>query len=471
MGRPEPEGPAPRLTAVSAPVISEVAEASFAQAAGLSVGDALLRVNGTEPLDVIEYQQLVDGPVVDLLVRRPGAALDRRIRIEKPAGAPLGLRVDSAVFDRIRTCDNHCEFCFIYQLPKGMRKSLYLKDDDYRLSFLYGNFTTLTRFTELDAERVLTERLSPLYVSIHATDPALRARMLRNPRGATSLRWLDVLLEAGIEVHGQIVVCPGINDAAALEQTLLDCLDRFGRLRSVAVVPLGISRHSNEPAMRPHSPEEAAAVLDLVEAISDAGLRLRGRRSIFASDEYYLMAGRALPSLERYEDVDQFENGIGMAAAFIAEASGQLEGAQLRHSGFFQAVDGAPPWGYRAPRSSHSMERSSLAPTLLTGELGAGVLHAALEAMGRPEIEVVPVENRFFGGTTGVTGLLTAEDIERAMLQVGARRWILPDVCLTEGRFLDGRSPGSLPEQVEVIETSGRALRQLLELVPVGLRR
>ena len=154
------------------------------------------------------------------------------------------------MFDQVRTCDNHCEFCFIYQLPKGMRPSLYMKDDDYRLSFLFGNFTTLTRFTESDLERVITERLSPLYVSIHATDPLVRADQLRNRRGATSLRWLRQLLDHDIEVHGQVVVCPGLNDGAVLTETLAGVLDHYPELRTVAVVPLGISDHSNEPRMR-----------------------------------------------------------------------------------------------------------------------------------------------------------------------------------------------------------------------------
>src|SRR5205085_4889381 len=190
-------------------------------------------------------QLQADEPGVELEMRRGG--LERTIRVAKPAGAPLGLELASAVFDRVRTCDNHCPFCFIYQLPPGMRKSLSLKDDDYRLSFLYGNFTTLTRFTEADLERVITEQLSPLYVSIHATDPDLRARLLRNRRGATSLRWLAALLDAGVEVHGQVVVCPGINDGPALHDTLLGVLDRFPRLATLGVVPLGVSAHSSEP--------------------------------------------------------------------------------------------------------------------------------------------------------------------------------------------------------------------------------
>src|ERR1039458_10004385 len=195
---------------MSAPKVTALLAGSPAEAAGFRIGDELVSFNGEQPRDVIEYQQLVDAARPHLVVRRPGAELERRIRVDKDVGEPLGLEVSTAVFDRVRTCDNHCAFCFIYQLPKGMRKSLYLKDDDYRLSFLYGNFTTLTRFTELDAERVITERLGPLFVSIHSTDPELRAHMLRNERGATSLRWLRALLDGGIQVHGQVVVCPGV---------------------------------------------------------------------------------------------------------------------------------------------------------------------------------------------------------------------------------------------------------------------
>ncbi|MGH8997297.1 MAG: DUF512 domain-containing protein, partial [Acidimicrobiales bacterium] len=300
---------------MSVPKVTALLEGSPAAVAGLRVGDELISLNGAQPRDVIEYHQLVDGPRLDVVVRRPGSELDRRIRVDKAAGEPLGLEVSAAVFDRVRTCDNHCAFCFIYQLPKGMRKSLYLKDDDYRLSFLYGNFTTLTRFTELDAERVITERLGPLFVSIHATDPEVRASMLRNPRGATSLRWLSVLLDAGIEVHGQVVVCPGVNDGPVLEDTMVGILDRYPALATVGVVPLGLSRFSNEPDMRPHTAEEAARTLDTVHDYQALCRRALGRRLVFASDEYYLMADRPFPDAAAYEGYPQHENGIGMVRA------------------------------------------------------------------------------------------------------------------------------------------------------------
>src|ERR1700678_1611538 len=332
---------------MSAPTVTSVAEASPAARAGLAVGDELLSLNGQEPRDVIDFQQLTDADDLSVMVKRAGSALPRLVRIEKQPGEPFGVEVSSAVFDRIRTCDNHCAFCFIYQLPKGMRRSLYLKDDDYRLSFLYGNFTTLTRFTELDAERILTERLGPLFVSIHTTDPELRAHMLRNPKGATSLRWLEVLLDGGIEVHGQIVVCPGVNDGAALEDTLAGILDRYPALASVGAVPLGISRYSKESEMRPHTLEEAEAVLDTIDELQDLFKKAVGHRMVHGADDVLLLAGREPPSARSLRRYPQHENGIGMARAFTEAFTQTASGGPggVRH-GFFAAVHSGPPEGY-----------------------------------------------------------------------------------------------------------------------------
>jgi len=244
------------------PIITGVDPDSPAAIAGALVGDEITGVDGVMPRDIIEWQWAIDvhDPVISVL--RGGLEVD--LEVVKPEGTKLGIDIESAVFDRVRTCDNHCEFCFIHQLPKGMRRSLYLKDDDYRLSFLFGNFTTLTRFTESDLERVIDERLSPLHVSIHAIDPFDRSRMLKNPRGGMSLRWLRAILDAGIEVRGQIVVCPGVNDGEILERTMLGIADSFSDLASVAVVPLGVSRFNSESAMRPHTHEEAVSVLSTV---------------------------------------------------------------------------------------------------------------------------------------------------------------------------------------------------------------
>jgi len=455
---------------VSAPTVTAVAQESPADKAGIRVGDLLVSVNGREPRDVIEYQQLTDEPDLQLLLRRGDRAVDRRVHIRKDAGQPLGIGVSSAVFDRVRTCDNHCAFCFIHQLPKGMRKSLYMKDDDYRLSFLYGNFTTLTRFTELDVERVLDEGLGPLFVSIHATDPAVRAAMLRNPRGATSLRWLQVLLDAGIEVHGQVVVCPGVNDGAVLEQTLADVADRYSALASVGVVPLGISRHSREPTMRAHTVAEARAVCTLVEEWQAICTSLLGRRMVFAADEYHILAGNGFPSADAYEGYPQHENGIGMVRSFEDAFCGKGAPAGVR-PGFFAWVDGAPAAGYRAlrthaelPGPSRSRQHAgSAGTTVLTGRYGASILRPLLARHGFDDVEVLEIENRFFGGNIAVAGLLTGEDVSSALEgRSGKGRYLLPDACLSEGRFLDGVAVEELPCAVQVVASDGASLRAAL---------
>ncbi len=464
-----------------------MAAASPAQHAGLQVGDELVSIDGNVPRDVIEYRLLVDEADPELEVRRGHEILT--VALAKEAGEPAGIEVSSAVFDRVRTCDNHCEFCFIYQLPKGMRRSLYLKDDDYRLSFLYGNFTTLTRFTELDLERVLSERLSPLFVSIHTTDPELRARMLRNPRGAVSLRWLRALLDGGIEVHGQVVVCPGVNDGAALEATLAGIIDQYPELATVACVPLGVSAHTKEPAMRAHSTSEAAAVIDTVEEWQRLCLEVLGRRMFFAADEYYLLAQRPFPSARSYEGFPQHENGIGMARAFEAAFRGDRASAIGVRAGFFAAVDGAPAAGYRAPRASaagvapdhEGTGTSAVTPDgsqhggvgrgapgrhpvfVITGEYGATVLGPLLDSAGSTDVHLLPVPNRFFGGNIAVTGLLTGTDIAQTLAEAPREaRYLLPDVCLSEGRFLDGTTVTDLPRAVEVVPSDGWSLRAAL---------
>ena len=430
---------------MSYPTVLEVVPASPAALADVALGDELVAVNGVRPSDVIEYQQLVDEADPELTLRRGG--LELTVDVTKPIGVPLGVRLNQSIFDRVQTCDNHCEFCFIYQLPPGLRRSLYLKDDDYRLSFLYGNFTTLTRFTELDLARVLEEGLGPLYVSIHATDPAVRAAMLRNPRGATSLRWLRALLDRGVTVHGQVVLCPGINDGEVLALTCAEVLARYPSLASVGVVPLGLSRYNKESTLRVHTPGEAAADLDVIHRWQEIARARIGRRMFFASDELYLMAGREVPPTADYEDFPQHENGIGMARAFYDEIELMERGADPAtpaRTGEWRALPSAPEEGYRAPAAA-ALPCAPAPPgpaVVVTGEYGGRVLapvRARLEALARRPIRLLPVRNDYFAGNVAVSGLLTGQDVRRALADDDApvARYLVPDVALSGDVFLD----------------------------------
>jgi len=430
---------------MSYPTILEVVSGSPAAVAGLCAGDELVAVNGIAAADVIEYQQLVDEPDPELVIRRGG--IDRGLVVEKGAGAPLGIRLNASIFDRVQTCDNHCEFCFIYQLPPGMRTSLYLKDDDYRLSFLYGNFTTLTRFTELDLARVIEDRLGPLYVSIHATDPAVRSRMLRNPRGATSLRWLRALLDHGVTVHGQVVLCPGVNAGDVLARTCAEVLVRYPRLASVGIVPLGLSRFNKETTLATHTAAEARRDLDTIHVWQERARERVGTRMFFASDELYLMAGMPFPESAAYEAYAQHENGIGMVRALYDEIERLERGADGPApivTGEWRTIPAAPATGYRAPRHTGSDPAGAGdgPVVVVTGEYGAKALAPVLsrvERLARRRLRLLTVRNDFFAGNVAVAGLMVGDDVSRALAaDTGpAGLYLVPDVALQGDRFLD----------------------------------
>ena len=308
-------------------------------------------------------------------------------------------------------------------------------------------------------------------------------RQLKNRRGAVSLRWLRALLDHGIEVHGQIVVCPGVNDADVLDDTLAGVLERFPELASVAVVPLGISKFSTQERMREHTLAEAQRVVDLIEQWQQIFLDCLGRRMVYAADEYYLMAQRPFPAADTYGGFEMHEDGIGMARTLELEFhDDSITEPTGPRAGFFAWVDGAPADGYRAPRQGSPAEvvsvgdenpaltpvslspRKNAPVAILTGTLGAPVIAPLVEASGRDDARIIPVPNDYFGGNIGVTGLMVGEDVARVLEgEPEGHRYLLPDVCLSRGVFLDGMSVSDLPRPVEVISTDGAALRLALE--------
>jgi hypothetical protein len=467
------------------PEVSGVEPLSAAARVGVLPGDRIATVNGVEPRDILEWQRLVESDVVDLQVVRGRESLD--FTIERLMAEPFGVSINSAVFDRIHTCDNHCEFCFIYQLPKGMRKSLYLKDDDYRLSFLFGNFTTLTRFTEADLERVIDERLSPLYVSVHAGSPHVRGEMLRNNRGGFSLRWMKALLDNGISVRAQIVLCPGVNDGLILESTLATLLEEYPLLESIAVVPLGLSRFNSETRMRVQTQDEAVATIATVSQWQERFEKILGRQPIHLADEFYLVAGLEVPASAKYGDFPMLEDGVGLVRSFVDAFTGQGPDLSGRHDGFFSSVDTASPTDYVRivnPAAETSL-RSASTPVairtrthreigpiaVVTGTYGASVIGPMLKDAGYTDIRVLEVVNHHFGGNTAVAGLMTGGDIRSAMAEMPANtHFLLPNVCLNNGVFLDGVTVEELAREfdVEVIATSGAALRTRLEAAGKG---
>lgn len=463
------------------PEVVSLDPGASAERAGVRVGDRIVSVNGVVPRDILEWVRLVDEETIDVTVVRHGEEID--LEVVRTPGESFGAGISSAVFDRVQTCDNHCEFCFIYQLPKGMRRSLYLKDDDYRLSFLFGNFTTLTRFTEADAERVVSERLSPLHVSVHAAAPHARAEMLRNDRGGFSLRWAKVLTQHGISVKAQIVLCPGVNDGAALDDTLARLLEEMPSIESVAVVPLGLSRHNTEDRMRVHTADEARRAVEQVRSWAQIWIDVTGRRVVHAADELYLVAGIEIPPAVEYGDFSMLEDGIGLVRSFLDDFSSPEPVERERDGGFFASVDrtayvraanpaaetGLRPIGNVTPvtisRSSSRRRDRSKPVTILTGTYAAPVIRHALSSGGYQSVSVEAIDNRHFAGNTAVAGLMTGADISAHLDgRTDDRVYVIPDVCLNEGRFLDDVHLDDIARHHDVvaIPPTGGALRRFL---------
>ncbi|MFB3819857.1 MAG: DUF512 domain-containing protein, partial [Candidatus Methylomirabilales bacterium] len=388
-------------------IVHAVEPGSPAARAGVRAGAAVLGLNGAPVPDALALRFVETAERVDLVWRDPDGT-ERRARILKPEDAPLGLAVDPL---RMRACNNKCAFCFAHQNARGMRRALYFKDDDFRFSFLNGNFATLTNLTPADQRRVVEERLSPLYISVHATDPALRRQILGNPRAPDILEQLAVFADGRIAMHTQVVLCPGLNDGPQLARTLEDLQGFHPWVRTVALVPVGLTRHRERlPAIRPPDPGYARGLLAWADPWRRRCLRDLGTRFAFPSDEFYLLAGQAFPAAAAYEGFPQLGNGVGGCRRFLDE---------------FRRLARRLPEAVPPRRVS-----------VVTGRLAAPVLAGAVQRLNQVAgvtVEAIPVQNEFFGGTVSCAGLLTGQDILRSVADrpLGAEV-LIPSVALKE---------------------------------------
>ena len=427
-------------------MVSAVRARTPAAAGGLAVGDRILAINGRPLRDAIDFQFYGAEDRLALSVERDGAR--RALSLTRRPGIELGVELEAPRPGDIATCANKCVFCFIHQLPKGMRRSLYVKDDDFRLSFLHGNYITLSDLDEPSFERILEQRLSPLYVSVHATDPELRWALLGRPRhSAEILPRLERLAKAGIRVHAQIVLCPGLNDGPHLERTVHELAPLHPHVATTAIVPVGLTRHRERlPSLRTLTDAEAGALVDTVAGWQASFLSRLDSRFVFLGDEVYLQSGRVLPPAAAYEGFAIAEDGIGLVRRFedgLARARGRRRTTAGPRR--VTVVSGA----LYGPRLARQLE--GLAP--------AGV-----------EVRVVAVPNTFFGGSVSVTGLLTGQDIQRHLAAQGdlGDVVLIPGVALRDGDgvFLDDLTPAdvarALGVEVVAVEPEPAALLRAL---------
>lgn len=389
-------------------LITKIEAGSLAEELELKVGDKILQVNGKTPLDIIDLSFLLAEEEIELLIEHSDGEKEI-IGFEKDFDEELGAEFESAVFDGIKRCKNHCVFCFVDMIAPNMRKTLNIKDDDYRLSFLFGNFITLTNLTAKDFKRIKKYHLSPLFVSVHAMNSELRAKILRTPLGAKIQTQLDELERAGVEYHTQVVLCKNLNDGAELDYTIAEILRRRPHALSLAIVPVGVTKYRRDKfILEQFDRESAAKVIEQVEAWQKKIRAESGRTFLYLGDEFYLLAEKDLPPVEFYDDFPQIENGIGMTRNFIEEL-------------------GTRDWGLGG----------NLKIDVVSGTSFAKVLTKLVAA---PNVRVLPVENKFFGAKVNVSGLLTGKDIIAALKAGGERDLILiPATALKAGEeiFLD----------------------------------
>jgi putative radical SAM enzyme (TIGR03279 family) len=426
-------------------VVAAVAARGAAGRAGLRPGDRIVAINGQAVRDVIDFHFNAGEPRLRCAVERDGQPAS--VVVER-RGPGLGLELLAPTPSEISTCANKCVFCFIHQLPRGMRKSLYVKDDDYRLSFLHGNYITLTDLDEAELRRIETQRLSPLYVSVHATDPELRHRLLGEPKVKRDLMPIMARLgRAGIRMHAQIVLCPGWNDGAQLERSVRELATLFPAVTTTAVVPVGLTAHRERlPDLRTLTVDEARALVQTLARWQAEHLARLGTRLVWGGDELYLQAGLPIPPRATYEGFPVVEDGIGLVRRFEDD------------------------WA-RARRRAPAQLTRPRAVTVVTGEMYAARLERLVAGLAVDGLtaRVKAIRNEWFGGSVQVAGLLTGADIQRQLAGTALGEAVLiPSVALRDsaGVFLDDLTPGDLSAALGVpiipVEPGARALLDAL---------
>jgi putative radical SAM enzyme (TIGR03279 family) len=418
-----------RLTHIDRPISRNVVEAvrpgSLAEKAGLTVGDRVLRVNDHPLRDIVDWKFALAGESAELVFERDG--VEQTVRVAKGYDQDLGVTFADDLFDKLHICKNKCVFCFLYQQPKGLRPSLYVKDDDYRLSFLHGNYVTLTNLKAGELERICDQKLSPLYVSVHATEPEARGRILGRREPSPILPILETLVDARIQIHAQVVLVPDYNDGAILEQTVAELAalhpearQSYGGIVSVAIVPIGITQFRERLApVRVWTGADKAAFVDWAEPLRETFRETLGTRFIYLSDEFYLGGDRPIPPRGHYEGFPQLEDGVGLVRLFIDELA---------------RLEKRLPKSVPTPRSF----------TIATGEIAAPLLERFAQIMNRVEnlrVNVLPIHNRFFEGNINIAGLIVGRDLIDALAAFDGlgERVLIPSVMMRDGEevFLD----------------------------------
>lgn len=415
--------------------IKSVQAHSPAARAGIRPGEILEEIDGNIIEDFLDYRFFMASENVNLLIRSDKGE-DRKVHIRKEEYEDLGLEFGNDLMDEQRSCRNQCIFCFIDQMPPGMRPTLYFKDDDARLSFLYGNYITLTNLSEHDIERTIKMKISPINISVHTTNPELRCRMMHNRFAGEALKIMDRFAEAGIAMNAQLVLCPGINDGAELERTLTDLLKLTPALKTISCVPVGLTRYREGLyPLRPYTAEEAAGVVDILERVGETQLKIWGDRICYASDEFYLLAGRKIPDAAFYGDFNQLENGVGMLA--------------LQRQQFLETLplyDG-----------DDRQRKVSMVTGLLAAPQLRELVAMAEEKWPGVHCDVYPIINDFFGHNITVAGLVTGQDIIAQLKGKDLGETLLfPDTMLRfhTDVFLDDISQHQIEEALGVPMTS-----------------